>query len=219
MSDQQFEVQHRTEESRFVLVDRGVAGGGTADSGAAGDGAGIVREAGEERYLDVEISENGAGQVPERIFFHTGSASTPSSPSTWSRRPLRICARCARARPERARVAPTQRHRTRRPNALDSHRFHRTARLSPVMAYRSVKLVRPETSRPRWAPGAPQSSPARSSAAERGDSSPGATSNAVFAPWSPARARRAAARAYATSTLAVNSGFDSRSSRYSTTWP
>lgn len=66
MSDQQFEVQHRAEQSRFVLVDRGTGDGGS------GDGTGVAQEAGEERYLDVEIDgTDGAGRAPERIFFHT----------------------------------------------------------------------------------------------------------------------------------------------------
>lgn len=51
---ERFEVEHRAEESRYVLVDRGEDGTGAA-------------EAGEESYVDVATATG-----IERVMFHTG---------------------------------------------------------------------------------------------------------------------------------------------------
>lgn len=56
MPTTRFETVHQSEQSRYVLLDRGEDGTGT-------------EEVGEERYLDVDGTEQ--PDRPERIFFHT----------------------------------------------------------------------------------------------------------------------------------------------------
>lgn len=53
MTEQRFEVQHRSEESRYVLIDRGADG---TDSNAIG----------EEAYVDVVT-----GEATHRVMYHT----------------------------------------------------------------------------------------------------------------------------------------------------
>ncbi|MDO5614125.1 MAG: GNAT family N-acetyltransferase [Paracoccus sp. (in: a-proteobacteria)] len=73
--DDRFEVQHRADESRYVLVDRRPGGAGTDEAAridpAAGSDDGARGEAviGEESYVDVE--PDGGGPV-HRVLFHTG---------------------------------------------------------------------------------------------------------------------------------------------------